>query len=227
MSLRFGGDAEHPNAADPNRWRTARELRKVVDTDSSENSCTMKAFLLLTLAMLIGFSLLRADTDKEALGKLTARIGDNFWSPPEKRLVRATIYKKGKGADDDDSAKGKSDEKIGLRYATEKEAGTLAVPQWLPRGSMVKIHTEHGVLAYIAADEGPSVEARHAAKESGKTEEQKAASVLDFCAAEQLWPDFVIVEIYYYAGKVPFNELSIDEQRTLFAYAMEYVTTRE
>jgi hypothetical protein len=178
----------------------------------------MKAFLPLTLAMLIGFSLLYADTDKEALGKLAARIGDKFWSPSEKRLVRATIY--GKGA-------GKSDEKISLRYATEKEAGTLAVPQWLPRGSMVKIHTEHGVLAYIAADEGRGVEARHAAKESGKTEEQKAASVLDFCAAEQLWPDFVIVEIYYYAGKVPFNELSIDEQRTLFAYAMEYVTKRE
>ena len=70
----------------------------------------MKAFLPLTLAMLIGFSLLHADTDKEALGKLTARIGDKFWSPPEKRLVRATIY--GKGADD-----GKSDEKISLRYA--------------------------------------------------------------------------------------------------------------
>ena len=178
----------------------------------------MKALLPLTLAMLIGFSLIHADTDKEALRKLTARIGDKFWSPPEKRLVRATIYGKGTG---------KSDEKISLRYATEKEAGTLAVPQWLPRGSMVKIHTEHGVLAYIAADEGPSVEARHAAKESGKTEEQKAAFVLDFCAAEQLWPDFVIVEIYYYGGKVPFNELSIDEQRTLFAYAMEYVTTRE
>ena len=198
-------------------------LNHLIRSTSSENPCTMKAFLPLTLAMLIGFSLLHADTDKEALGKLTARIGDKFWSPPEKRLVRATIY--GKGADDGDSAKGKSDEKIGLRYATEKEAGTLAVPQW--RGSMVKIHTEHGVLAYIAADEGPSVEARHAAKESGKTEEQKAASVLDFCAAEQLWPDFVIVEIYYYSGKVPFNELSIDEQRTLFAYAMEYVTKRE
>ena len=187
----------------------------------------MKEFLPLTLAMLIGFSLLHADTDKEALGKLTARIGDKFWSAPEKRLVRATIYKKGKGSADGNSAKAKSDEKIGLRYATEKEAGTLAVPQWLSRGSMVKIHSERGVLAYIAADEGPGVEARHAAKESGETEEQKAAPVLDFCAAEQLWPDFVIVEIYYYAGKVPFKELSIDEQRTLFAYAMEYVTKRE
>lgn len=83
----------------------------------------MKSFLPLTLATLIGFSLLHADTDKEAVGKLTARIGDKFWSPPEKRLVRATIYKKGKGADDGDSAKGKRDEKIGLRYATEKEAG--------------------------------------------------------------------------------------------------------
>ena len=72
----------------------------------------MKAFPPLTLATLVGFSLLQADTDKEALGKLTARIGDKFWSAPEKRLVRATIYKKEKGADDGDSAKGKSDEKI-------------------------------------------------------------------------------------------------------------------
>ena len=180
----------------------------------------MKAFFSITLAMLIGVSLVHADTDKDALGKLSARIGDKFWSPPEKRLVRATIY--ARGADG-----GKSDEKIRLRYATAKEAGTLAVPDWLPRGSMVKIHTEQGVLAYIAADEGPRVEARHAAKESGKTKEQKAAPVLDFCAAKQLWPDFVIVEIYYYAGKVPFNELSVDEKKTLFAYAMEYVTKRE
>ncbi|MET0223838.1 MAG: hypothetical protein ABW346_05630 [Terrimicrobium sp.] len=180
----------------------------------------MKALLPLTLAMLIAFNLVHADTDKDALGELTARIGERFWLPPEKRLVRATIY--GKGADG-----GKSDERIRLRYATDKEAGTLAVPDWLPRGSMVKIHTERGVLAYVAADEGPRVEARHAAKESGKTEEQKAAPVLDFCAAEQLWPDFVIVEIYYYAGKVPFSELSADEKKTLFAYAMEYVTKRE
>jgi hypothetical protein len=180
----------------------------------------MKACLLLSLVLVTGFSLLRADTDKDALGNLAARIGDKFWSPPEKRLVRATIYPK--GADD-----GKSDEQIRLRYATDKEAGTLAVPDWLPRGSLVKIHTERGVLAYIAADEGPRVEARHAAKKSGKTKEQKAATVLDFCAAKQLWPDFVIVEIYYYAGKVPFSDLSIDEQKTLFAYAMEYVTKRE
>ena len=180
----------------------------------------MKAFLPLTIAMLIGISLVHADMDKDAFVKLTARIGDKFWLPPEKRLVRATIYPKGANG-------GKSDEQIRLRYATKEEAGTLAVPDWLPRGSMVKIHTEQGVLAYIAADEGPRVEARHAAKESGKTEEQKAAPVLDFCAAKQLWPDFVIVEIYYYAGKVPFSELSVDEKKTLFAYAMEYVTKRE
>jgi hypothetical protein len=192
----------------------------LVDTESSTNDCTMKAFLPLTLAMLIGFGFVHADTDKDALVKLSARIGDKFWLPPEKRLVRATIYARGTDS-------GKSDEKIRLRYATNKEAGTLAVPDWLPRGSMVKIHTEQGVLAYIAADEGPRVEARHAAKESGQTEEQKAAPVLDFCAAKQLWPDFVIVEIYYYAGKVPFSELSIDDKKTLFAYAMEYVTKRE
>jgi hypothetical protein len=180
----------------------------------------MKAFLPLTLAILIGVTRVPADTDKDALATLNARIGDRFWLPPEKRLVRATIYPK--GADS-----GKSDEKIRLRYATDKEAGTLAVPDWLPRGSMVKIHTEEGVLAYIASDEGPRVEARHAAKESGQTQEQRAAPVLDFCAAKQLWPDFVIVEIYYYAGKVPFSELSVDDKKTLFAYAMEYVTKRE
>ena len=180
----------------------------------------MKAFLPLTLAVLIGVTLVQADADNDTLARLTAQIGDRFWLPPEKRLVRATIYPK--GADS-----GKSDERIRLRYATDKEAGTLAVPDWLPRGSMVKIHTEEGVLAYIASDEGPRVEARHAAKESGQTEEQKAAPVLDFCAAKQLWPDFVIVEIYYYAGKVPFSELSMDDKKTLFAYAMEYVTKRE
>ena len=31
--------------------------------------------------------------------------------------------------------------------------------------------------------------------------------MLDFCAEKQLWPDFIIVEIYYYAGKVPFSSL--------------------
>jgi len=77
----------------------------------------VKALLPLTLAMLIAFNLVHADTDKDALGELTARIGDRFWLPPEKRLVRATIY--GKGADG-----GKSDERIRLRYATDKEAGT-------------------------------------------------------------------------------------------------------
>jgi hypothetical protein len=174
----------------------------------------------LPLLLLMAFSLVRAETDKDALGKLAARIGDEFWSAPEKRLVRATIYPK--GADG-----GKSDEQIRLRYATDKQAGTLAVPDWLSRGSMVKIHTEQGVLAYIAADEGPKVDTRHAAKESGETKEQKAAPVLDFCAAKQLWPDFVIVEIYYYAGKVPFSELSVEEKKTLFAYAIEYVTKRE
>jgi hypothetical protein len=187
----------------------------------------VKALLPVIVSTILGARVAFADVGNEALGKLTAKIGDTFWSPPEKRLVRATIYKKGKGASDSHSAKGKSDEKIGLRYATAKEAGTLAVPDWLVRGSMIKIHTEHGVFSYIAADEGTDVEAREAAKESGKTEEQKAAPVLDFCAAERLWPDFVIVEIYYYAGKVPFSDLSLEEQKTLFAYAMEYVSKRE
>lgn len=183
---------------------------------------------LLIVALVFGLSgrVAFAEVDIIALRKLTDRIGPTYWSAPEKRLVRATVYNKSSNAGSG-SAMGKSDEKIGLRYATEKEAGTLAVPDWLPRGSMVKIHTEKGVLSYIAADEGSGVERREAAKESGKTHEQKAAPVLDFCAVEQLWPDFIIVEIYYYAGKVPFSDLTIDEQKTLFAYAMDYVTKVE
>lgn len=187
----------------------------------------MRTLLIILISTLLSTEFVLADMNRAELARLTTLIGDTFWSPPEKRLVRATIYKRGKGADDPDSAKGKSDEAIGLRHATEKEAGTLAVPNWLPRGSMVKIHTEKGVLSYVAADEGRAVESRTAAKESGKTEEQKAAPVLDFCASEQCWPDYVIVEIYYYAGKVPFSELSFNNQKTLFAYAMEYVSKRE
>lgn len=187
----------------------------------------MKSPFLATLFALLCTGVLFGEVAKEDLGKLTGQLGKTFWSPPEKRLVRATIYKKGKDATDSASAKGQSDGKLGLRYASPKEAGTLAVPDWLPRGSMVKIHTEKGVLSYIAADEGSAVERRAAAKESGKTKEQKAAPVLDFCAADQAWPDYVIVEIYYYAGKVPFTELSPEAQKTLFAYAMEYVTKQE
>ncbi|MGZ5020591.1 MAG: hypothetical protein ACXWAV_09190, partial [Chthoniobacterales bacterium] len=100
-------------------------------------------------------------------------------------------------------------------------------PHWLPRGSMVKIQTQQGVYAYIASDNGGDVDNRKAAQSSGKTIEQRGATVLDFCAPKQLWPDFIIVEIYYYAGKVPFDKLSLEDQKTLFAYAMEYVTKRE
>ena len=187
----------------------------------------MKALLLFILSLLPNAVVFSAEVDKEALTRLTAKIGHTFWSAPDKRLVRATTYKKGKDAAGSDSQQSKSDEKIGLRYATAKEAGTLAVPDWLARGSMVKIHTEQGVFCYIAADEGSAVESRAAAKESGKTKEQRAAPVLDFCADEQLWSDFVIVEIYYYAGKVDFGELTLEDQKALFAYAMEYVSKRE
>ena len=187
----------------------------------------MKALFLIILSTFLSAEVFSAEADKKALGTLTDKIGAIFWSGPEKRLVRATTYKKGKEGSGADSKQSKSDEKIGLRYATAKEAGTLAVPDWLPRGSMVKIHTEHGAFCYIAADEGSGVESRAAAKESGKTKEQRAAPVLDFCAGEQLWPDFIIVEIYYYAGKIPFNELTLEDQKALFAYAMEYVSKRE
>jgi hypothetical protein len=186
----------------------------------------MKASLILAV-LALSLSSTRAGVAQEDLAKLVAKVGSAFWSSPEKRLVRATVYQKGGAASDANSRKGKSDEAIGLLYASKEKAGTLAVPRWLPRGSMVKIHTQQGVLSYIAADEGPGVDRRDAAKSSGKTKEQKAAAVLDFCAEKQLWPDFIIVEIYYYAGKVPFSELPLEEQKTLFAYAMEYVTKQE
>ncbi len=66
-----------------------------------------------------------------------------------------------------------------------------------------------------------------AAKLSGKTRDEKAAPVRDFCAAEQLWPDFIIVGIYDYAGKVPFGELGLKAQKALFSYAMHQVRKRE
>ena len=189
-------------------------------------SSPMKLIVAVVLLGLLG-PRSPAEVPMPELEKLVAKLGSAFWSPPEKRLVRATVYGKGKAGDDPQSRKGKSDEHIGLLYACKETAGTLAVPQWLPRGSMVKIHTQDGVLSFIAADEGSGVESRAAAKGAGKTEEEKAASVLDFCAAKQLWPDFVIVEIYYYAGKIPFGELTMEEQKILFSYAMEYVTKRE
>lgn len=184
------------------------------------------AFSPIVLAFLCAGAI-SAEVDKDALSKLTAKLGHTFWSAPDKRLVRATTYKKGNESAGVDAAQNKSNEKIALRYATAKEAGTLAVPDWLPRGSMVKIHTEQGAFCYIAADEGSAVESRKAATESGKTREQRAAPVLDFCAGEQLWPDFIIVEIYYYAGKVPFTDLTLEDQKTLFAYAMLYISKRE
>ncbi len=187
----------------------------------------MKTLVLAAAIVLLSEGLAVEPKEDPALKSLTDKIGTTFWSAPEKRLVRATIYQKGRNAGDPNSAKGKSDGKCGLCYASANEAGTLAVPQWLPRGSMVKVHTLHGVLSYIAADEGGGVENRKAALVTGKTEEEKAAPVLDFCAAKQLWPDYVIVEIYYYSGKVAFADLSPTEQKALFGYAMEYVTKRE
>jgi len=186
----------------------------------------MKALFTAIFCIFFGANVIPAEPDKDALKKLAAHIGKTFWSPPEKRLVRATTYPKVK--DGSGSRKNISNATISLlRYATAKEAGTIAVPHWLPRGSMVKIQTQQGVYAYIASDNGGDVDNRKAAHSSGKTIEQRGATVLDFCAPKQLWPDFIIVEIYYYAGKVPFDKLSLEDQKTLFAYAMEYVTKRE
>ncbi|HEY2118609.1 MAG TPA: hypothetical protein VGH37_05440 [Candidatus Acidoferrum sp.] len=97
----------------------------------------MKALFTAIFCIFFGANVIPAEPDKDALKKLAAHIGKTFWSPPEKRLVRATTYQKGK--DGSGSRKNISNATISLlRYATAKEAGTIAVPQWLPRGSMVR-----------------------------------------------------------------------------------------
>lgn len=101
----------------------------------------MKALLTILLLNLAGLISARADGEVAQLARLTEKIGNKFWSVPEKRLVRATIYQKGEEADDGDSANGRSDGKLSLRHATENGAGTLAVSDWLPPG-------EHGQDSY-------------------------------------------------------------------------------
>jgi len=108
----------------------------------------MNLVLKIVLILLLAGCPAPAKAPKAALARLVSRIGPVFWSAARKRLLRATFYRKGYG---------KSDELIGLRYASKHTAGTLAVPDWLPRGSLVRIHTTHGVLSFIAADEGSAV----------------------------------------------------------------------
>jgi len=171
----------------------------------------------------LSFGAIAAEENNEPISKeLTARLGNRIWSAPERRLVRATIYKMGRAGADSNTKSKKSNEKIRLRYATAKEVGTVAAPYWLPRGSLVRLQTNQGKLLFIAADIGGSVERRSAAKSLGRNRQQKAAPVLDFCAKQQLWPDFVTVDVYYYAGKVPFPELKRSEQGALFVYARKY-----
>ena len=103
--------------------------------------------------------LLHADTDKSRSASSALGSETNFGRLPRRGWCGRRSTKKRKRAGRR-IRQGKSRrERSGLRYATEKEAVRWRVPQWLPRGSMVKIHTEHGVLAYIAADEGRGVEA--------------------------------------------------------------------
>ncbi|HEV7401777.1 MAG TPA: hypothetical protein VGO11_02580 [Chthoniobacteraceae bacterium] len=45
----------------------------------------------LLLVLLLNAGWVFADVEPESLRKLTDELGKTFWSPPEKRLVRATI----------------------------------------------------------------------------------------------------------------------------------------
>jgi hypothetical protein len=54
-------------------------------------------FFYLLLSTLLSTGGISAEVDKDALGKLTAKIGKTFWSAPDKRLVRATTYTKPPG----------------------------------------------------------------------------------------------------------------------------------
>jgi len=190
-----------------------------VGTEPGKMRIRTLPFILLALR----FGSVGAEEHNEAkLGELQARLGHPIWSAPKKHFVRATIYKMGPAAADGNSKARKSNEKVRLHYATAQEVGTVAAPYWVPRGSLVKLQTKQGDLLFIAADVGGSVERRRASKNLGKTKQQRAAPVMDFCAKKQVWPDFTNVDVYYYAGRVPFTELRTEDQGRLFAYAKMY-----
>jgi len=188
-----------------------------VGTDSG--IMILRAIPLVILAF--GFGSVAAK-ENNRFGDLEIRLGNPIWSAPKKHYVRATIYRMGTAGADHNTKAHKSNEKIRLHYGTESEVGTVAAPYWVPRGSLVKLQTKQGKYLFIAADMGGSVERRRASKSLGRTKEQKAAPVMDFCVKKQVWPDFVTVDLYYYSGKVPFAELKREEQGELFVYAQKY-----
>ena len=83
----------------------------------------MKALFTAIFCIFFGANVIPAEPDKDALKKLAAHVGKTFWSPPEKRLVRATTYQKKK--DGSGSRKNISNATISLRYAAAKEACLL------------------------------------------------------------------------------------------------------
>jgi hypothetical protein len=124
----------------------------------------MKALFTAIFCIFFGANVIPSEPDKDALEKLAAHIGKTFWSPPEKRLVRATTYPKVK--DGSGSRKNISNATISLlRYATAKEAGTIAVPHWLPRGSMVKIQTVFMPTLPLITEAMWTIEKRHTHQE--------------------------------------------------------------
>ena len=182
----------------------------------------MKWLSISLLALLICKDSWAQNPGDHPFRELEKRLGNRIWTSPEKRLVRATIYEiDTKGADSNSQAR-KGNEKVRLRYASEKEVGTVSAPSWLPRGSVVRMKGKQGYYVFVAADVGDSVENGKAARKSGKNKEQRRSPVFDFCIKHQHWPDFVQVELYYFCGKVGFEKLSKEQQGTLFDYARKF-----
>ena len=130
------------------------------------------------------------------------------WGNPYWKRVRATCYPAG----------GKSAMGVRVQYALFNQVGTAAIPDWIPPGSIIRIWSRNGIFVYVAADTGPDVSSRRAAKRSAKNAEQKKDWVIDFCAPKESWSERIYVEIIPYCYHRPFGKLSPEEKRLLLGF---------
>ena len=151
---------------------TTLELGSVPFASGTDSIDLMKGFSISLLALFICKLSWAQEPGSQQFRDLERLLGNRMWTSPEKRMVRATIYRIGsKGADSNSQAR-KGNEKVRLRYASEKEVGTVSAPSWLPRGSVVRMKGKQGYYVFVAADVGDSVEKGKAARKSGKNKEQ-------------------------------------------------------
>jgi hypothetical protein len=171
----------------------------------------MKALVeVMLIAFLAMLSAGYGENDPQAA--VPSFLGQSVWTAPGWVNVRATCY----------PVDGKSASGVKSRYATDRSVGCASVPSWIPRGSLIRIWTNHGRRTYLAVDRGRAVESCKAARES--CESNKAKVVIDFCAPHQSWPDQAKVEIFQYVATVPFDKLTLSQKEQLMAYAQRYIS---